>query len=141
MTLAITGVISLNTMLDDETMNNTADDWVAFLEENVEEDAYIIVDDPTEHKLIYDFYLPHVSSIYTESLLGKNVEEELSDFLEHSDGHQIWYVIDYRQQRIGADTIQDCLKKLQYYLEPAGRYIIEQKDLEVFRVEEMQYEK
>ncbi len=140
MVLAITGMVSLNTMLDDETMNNTADQWIAFLEENVEKDAYIIVDDPAEHKPVYDFYLPHAHSVYTETLLGRNIEEELSDFLVQSDGHQIWYIVDYRQQRIGADEIRSYLEKLRYSLEPAGYYVIEQKELEVFRVEEMQYE-
>lgn len=110
------------------------------LEENVEKDAYIIVDDPAEHKPVYDFYLPHAHSVYTETLLGRNIEEELSDFLVQSDGHQIWYIVDYRQQRIGADEIRSYLKKLRYSLEPAGYYVIEQKELEVFRVEEMQYE-
>ena len=138
--LTITGWVSLRTMLNDETMNNTADEWIAFLEENVEEDACIIVDDPAEHKAVYDFYLPHVNSVYTENLLGRNIEKELADFLGQSAGRQIWYIIDYRQQKIGADEIRGCLERLRYSLEPAGYYRIEQKELEIFRVEEMQYE-
>jgi len=139
--LAITGAVSLNTMLDDETMNNTADEWIAFLEENVEEDAYLIVDDPAEHSPIYAFYLPNVQSVYTESLLGQDIEEGLSAFLGNSDGHQIWYIIDYRQQRIGADRMREYLENLRYSVESVGCYVIEQKDLEVFRVEEIQYGK
>lgn len=136
--LAMTGAVSFNVMLADETMDNTADEWVSFLEAHVEKDAYIIVDDPGEHKLVYAYYLPDAQAVYTEDLLRQDVEEGLSDFLGQSDGHQIWYIIDYRQQKIGTDKMCDYLESLRYSLESVGYYVIEQKDLEVFRVEEIQ---
>ncbi|MCM1302660.1 MAG: hypothetical protein NC305_01545 [Lachnospiraceae bacterium] len=139
--LAMTGVVSLNVMLDDETMRNTADEWVAFLEEYVEKGAYIIVDDPGEHRLVYDFYMPDVEAVYTENLLEQDIEAGLSGFLAQSGGHQIWYMVDYRQQKIGAEKMQDYLENLGYSMESADFYVIKQKDLEVFRVEEMQDEK
>lgn len=134
--LAVTGLISLNTMLADETMSNTADEWVAFLEEHVDRDACIIVDDPAEHSLVYAFYLPDADFIYTENLLGQDVEAILSDFLENSRNHQMWYIDDYRQQKIGVDLIRGYLEKLGYSIQSEGFFVIEQKDLEVFRIEE-----
>lgn len=137
--LAITGMFSLNTMLHDETMQNTADAWIGFLKENVDKNAFFIIDDPTEHNVVYTFYLPDAEFVYTENLLGQNVEEALSGFIQDSSGHQLWYVVDYRQQKMGVDRIRDHLENIGYFMESVGFYIIEQKDLEVFRVEEIQY--
>lgn len=137
--LAVTGLVSLNTMLADETMSNTADEWVAFLEERVDGGARIIVDDPAEHGPVYSFYLPDADFIYTENLPAQDVETVLSDFLEDSGGHQLWYIDDYRQQRIGVDMMRGYLENLGYSIQSEGFFIIEQKDLEVFRIEEGQH--
>lgn len=139
--LAVVGAVSVNTMLNDETMKNTADEWVDFLENNIEKEACIIVDDPAEHWIVYDIYLPEAKFICTEGMREQNVEERLSNFLEHSNGHQIWYIIDYRQQKIGVDKMKDYLEGLGYSLNSAGFYVIKQKDLEVFQIEEIQYDK
>ncbi|MCM1090849.1 MAG: hypothetical protein NC092_10575 [Butyrivibrio sp.] len=139
--LAITGVVSLNTMLNDETIANTADEWIAFLAENVESDSYIIIDDPNEHRLVYSFYLPDAELVFTEKWHGQEIEENLSKFLRQSSGHQLWYIVDYRQQKIGVERMKDYLNELGYTTQSTGFYVIKQKELEIFRIEEMQNDK
>lgn len=134
--MAVTGLFSLNTMLADETMSSTADEWVAFLEDRVESEAHIIVDDPAEHGLIYSFYLPDADFIYTEKLPGQDAEAVLSDFLKDSGDHQMWYINDYRQQKTGVDMMRGYLGKMGYSIQSEGVFTIEQKVLEVFRIEE-----
>ena len=129
--LLIAGLHSFHTMMADETMNSTADEWVAFLRENVEADAYVIFDDPWEHKLVYEYYLPEATVTGTPKLR----KDALSDFLAESQGRELWYIIDYRQQILGSDAMRDALEKLGYTMETRGSFIIKQKSLEVFRVE------
>lgn len=137
--LVITGLSSLNTMLHDETIQNTAGAWIDFLEENVDENAILIIDDPAEHREVYSFYLPDAEIFSTETVSGENAEEALSAFLRDSGGRQIWYVVDYRQQKMGVDRMRDCLGNMGCSIESVGSYVIEQKELELFRVEEIQY--
>ena len=138
--LAVTGLLSLNTMLNSERVTNSAYEWITFLEDNVDDNAYLIIDDPAEHILVYKFYLHDAEYIFTEKLLSQNVREELTAFLKDGTGHQIWYIIDGRQQEIGVESMQNYLEELGYTIESVGAYIIEQKDLEVFKVEEKQHE-
>ncbi|MDE7045752.1 MAG: hypothetical protein K2O97_12205, partial [Acetatifactor sp.] len=138
--LAIVGGISAGTMMMDETMSSTADEWVAFLADNVDESACMIVDDPSEHDVVFRFYLPDANFIFTEELLRQDTEEGLRTFLSESAGHQIWYVIDYRQQKIGTEKMQACLEELGYTVEAAGSFTIEHKSLEVFKVEVTEHE-
>lgn len=134
--LLITGLYSFHTMMADETMNSTADEWVAFLRENVEADAYIIFDDPQEHRLVYQYYLPEATVTGTPRLRKGDLRDSLSDLLAESRGRELWYIIDYRQQILGADTMRDAFKELGYSMETRGSFIIKQKSLEVFWVEE-----
>lgn len=138
--LAVTGLLSMNTMLNNERVKNSSDEWVAFLEDNVDDNACLIIDDPAEHIVVYKFYLHNAEFIFTETLLKQDVREGLNVFLKDGTGHQIWYVIDGRQQKIGVVSMQNYLEELGYTMDSVGSYIIEQKDLEVFRVEEKRHE-
>ena len=139
--LAVTALVSFNSMLNSEKMRSSADEWVAFLEDNVDDNAYLIVDDPVGHNIVYKFYLPDANCIYTESLLMNDVREGLNSFLQDGSGNQIWYVIDYRQQKIGMNAMQGYLDELGYTIESVGAYTIQHKYLGVFKVEEKTYEK
>lgn len=138
--LIMTGGVSAHIMLTDETMSSTADEWVAFLAENVDENACLIVDDPNEHECVFRFYLPDADFVFTEELLLQGAEDGLEDFLSESTGRQLWYVIDYRQPKIGVEKMQACLEELGYAFEPAGYFTIEHKALEIFKVEEKRHE-
>lgn len=138
--IAISGLVSLNMISKSERMVNSADEWVAFLEENVDDDAYMIVDDPAEHNFVYKFYLHDAEYIFTENLLTQDISRSLDAFLKEGAGHQIWCVIDYRQQKIGFNAMQSYLEELGYTIESVGYYTIEQKDLEVFKVEKKDHE-
>lgn len=132
--LLIVGVYSLNTMLEDETMTSSADEWVAFLHENVESNAAVIYDDPGEHGLVYKCYLPDAQFICTETLKDQGAEERLEEWLTENEANQLWYVVDYTQQRMGPGAIGEYLTHLGYAMESEGSFTIKQKNLEVFRV-------
>lgn len=132
--LLIAGVYSLNTMLEDETITSTADDWVAFLRDNVDSNAAVIYDDPGEHSIVYQFYLPNADFICTEALQGDNAEEYLEKWLTANDARQLWYIVDYRQQRMGPEAVYQYLEPQGYTMESEGSFTIKQKSLEIFRL-------
>lgn len=132
----IVGLYSFHTMMADETMVSTADEWVAFLQDNVEADAYIVFDDPQENRLVYQYYLPEATMIGTPRLRKKGLKDALSDFMEERQGRELWYIIDYRQQVLGTDAMRAAFEELGYTMETKGSFIIKQKTLEVFWVEE-----
>ncbi len=134
--LAMVGAVSAKVMLADETMNSDAAAWVDFLAENVDETARLIIDNPSEHDAVFKYYLPNAVFVFTEKLLTQDIEDGLETFLTENKGSQIWYVIDYRQQRIGTDKIGACLEELGYTMETVDSFIIKYKSLEVFKVEE-----
>ena len=134
--LVTVGAVSAKVMLADETMSSDAAAWVDFLAENVDENACLIIDNPSEHDAVFKYYLPNAVFMFTEKLLTQNIEDGLETFLAENKGSQIWYVIDYRQQRIGTDKIGACLEELGYTMETVDSFIIKYKSLEVFKVEE-----
>ena len=134
--LAIAGVSSFNMMMEDETMDNSADEWVDFLQQNVEADAGIVFDDSSEHSLVYLYYMPDVKLICT-SEFRKNggVDETLKNWLSENSGRQLWFLINYRQGPFGTEAMEKTFRSLGYSMEKKGAFVIKQKTLEMFRVE------
>lgn len=134
--LLVVGLHSFQLMMEDETMVSTADEWVDFLRDNVTADACVIFDDPQEHRLVYQYYMPEAAVIGVSRLKQGGLQDSLADYLGENRGKDLWYIIDYRQQTLGCDKMKNALEKLGYTMESRGSFIIKQKTLEIFRVEE-----
>lgn len=134
--LLLSGLYSFNTMMADETMNNTADEWVAFLKKNVDADACVIYDDPIENRLVYEYYLPEAKLVCVTKLRKNGLNDSLETLLEENQDKQIWYIINYRLERVGADIIGAAMEESGYSMKSEGSFVLKGKSIEVFRVEE-----
>lgn len=132
--LCVAGKFSLDTMLEDEWMTCSDREWVDFLEDQVAEDAVVIVDDPYEHRLVYQFYLPDARIVMVRNLLNDQDGERLAGLLQESGEGQLWYVVDYNQQQCGVERMKRMLAEQGGELVSAGAYTIKQKSLEIFAV-------
>lgn len=139
--LCMTGVFSVMNMRKDELMTSTADEWVAFLQENVAAGDCLIVDDPYEHSVVFQYYLPHAEIVMTEELEEMGGPKKLGDILSGARGKGLWYVIDYVQPRFGLEKMEEAVEKEGYSLHSYASYTIKYKDLEVFGIGEESYEK
>lgn len=139
--LCVTAVFSVRSMLLDELMTATADEWVAFLEENIGAEDCLIVDDPYEHIGIFQYYLPDTEIIMTEELDRMGGEKELGGILEQTGKAKVWYVIDHVQPRLGLEKMKEYAMQEGYELIPAASYTIKYKALEVFETGEISHEK
>lgn len=138
--LSAEGVFSVQTMLQDEMMICSDDEWVDFLEENVEDNALIVVDDPYEHIAVFRYYLPEADIIMTEELQQEESRKLLEDALGQWEERQVWYIIDYVQPRYGVDNMTELLGQSGYMLDPAASCTIKYKSLGIFKAGEKIYE-
>lgn len=134
--LVLVGLHSFSTMMADETMNSTADEWVAFLQENVDENACVIYDDPIENRLVYQYYLPEAKLVCVTRLRDKGLQDGLEELLEENKDKQIWYIINYRLQRVGVDKVGEAMEDAGYTMELRDSFVIKEKTIDVFQVEE-----
>ncbi len=134
--LLLTGLHSYTTMMADETMTSTADEWVAFLQENIDENSYVIYDDPLENRLVYEYYMPETELICVTKLRKNGLNDSIETLLEENKDKQIWYIINYRLQRVGVDKIGAAVEEAGYTMEREDSFIIKEKTIDVFRVEE-----
>lgn len=132
--LCVAGKFSVDTMRLDELMTCSDREWVAFLEEEVAEDAVVIVDDPYEHRLVYQYYLPDAEVVMVRTLLNDRGAERLADLLRGSDHRQLWYIVDYNQQQCGVERMRRMLADHDREITRTAAYTIKQKSLEIFEI-------
>lgn len=131
------GYSSVRSVLEDDIMTCDAGAWVEAIETRMDEDAFILADDPGEHNVVYRYYMPTQSIYMTE---GNDINAAfMQEFLKASEGKQRWYVIDYVQARCGVDIVTAALEECGYTLVSEGNYSISQKSLELFRMEEAEH--
>lgn len=130
--LCITGGVSLHTMLADELMTCDAGAWTAFAENQVKAGDFLLIDDPYEHEVVYRFYMPEAKIISVEELSADTMEQQLQELMEKAGDSSVWYVDNYRLQRLGQEKLTEALKG--YALEKEGSFEIKQKTLDVFRI-------
>ena len=124
---------SVTTMQEHDMVTCGADEWVAFLEENVEENANVIYADPTEHVRIYRVYMPGAEFTNAARLFGSEGQETLQSILSQSESEQVWFMINYTQSALG-NRVRDAVNAQGYELESEGVYSIQAKNIEIFRI-------
>lgn len=124
---------SVTSMQEHDMMTCGADEWVAFLEENVEEDANVIYADPTEHVRIYRVYMPEAEFTNASELFYSDGQETLQNILKQSEEEQVWFMINYTQSALG-NRVREAVNAEGYELESAGIYSIQAKNIEIFRI-------
>ncbi len=127
---------SVKNILADEMITGNADEWVAYLREEVDGDAILIIDDPWEHCTVFYYYLPGAEILMTEDV---NVETIRSK-LDKAEEKQIWYIADYVQIKYGVEKMESLLNQFGYTLNSVGNYVIKYKNLELFKVEAIKNE-
>ena len=133
--LCITGVFSVQGILQDELVTSTADEWVAFLEENISAEDIIIVDDPYEHKCVFEYYLPDNEIVMSEELKPLGGSRELEEILKHSGENQVWYIIDTVQPRLGLERMIELMETAGYEMQSRAAYTIKYKALQIYQAE------
>ncbi|MCH5343495.1 MAG: glycosyltransferase family 39 protein [Acetatifactor sp.] len=136
--LCVMGFFSVRTMLQDELMTSTASEWVAYLKENVEADACLIVDDPYEHYVVYRYYLPEADFVMVEELTALGGKRSLTDIL--NGDQQLWYVVNDIMPRCGVTRMSELMEAEGFEIEQTAYYTIQDKRLEVFAIGERAHE-
>ncbi len=136
--LCLAGFFSAKGILEEDVMACDAKTWVENIQAEIDGEAWILADDPGEHRVVYQYYMPSQTIVMTEEL---REAEAFFEFLKASEGKQRWYVIDYIQARLGEAKTAEMLGKYGYVLVLQGQYQISQKQLALFRIEEAGYEK
>lgn len=139
--LCVMGYFSVQTLLDSQLMNCTADEWVDFVNENIQEGDCVIADDPGEHRFIYMYYMPQADVTMMRYLEMRGGKIKLADLVEDYEAANVWYVYDHVQARYGNAKMEKDLNNIGYEMNHAGHFTIQDKILDVYKVEEMQNEK
>lgn len=132
--LCAEGVFSVQTIRQSEMMTSTANQFVEFLDENVEAGAYVFLDDPKESAKIYGSYMPQAHFVIAREFREAGGEEALRAALEQGQGGQMWYIINYTQVQIGTDRMREMLGQNGYEMEYAASYTIQERNLEIYRI-------
>lgn len=132
--LCAEGAFSVQTIRQSEMMTSTANQFVEFLDENVEAGAYVFLDDPKESAKIYGSYMPQAHFVITREFREAGGEEALRAALEQGQGGQMWYIINYTQVQIGTDRMREMLGQNGYEMEYAASFTIQERNLEIYRI-------
>lgn len=132
--LCVMGIFSVRTICQAEVMTTTAAEWVAYLNANVEANACLIVDDPYEHCLVYQYYLPEADVVMVEELTALGGRRSLTDIL--NGDRQLWYISNEVMPRCGMTRMSELLEAEGFDMEWAANYSIQNKRLEVFAIGE-----
>ena len=125
------GVLSVQSLLQSNLFNNSAEEFAIFMDTNIDDD-YIIVDDPQEHRVIYECYASEASIIMVEELEKKKITDLINDDTE-SD---MWYIIDHYMPQMGIENVEQILSDAGYHMEHIGSFSLQFKLLDVYRIEE-----
>lgn len=132
--LCIVGFFSFSTMYHSALMQDTSDEWVQFLKENVKENALVIADDTSDDRLILQSYLPDGEVVVARNAVKMDSEESQNLLSKAGDGNT-WFVVNYAMQRVGLDVMSDWFAQYGLTLHSEGRYSIQAQDLEIFSVQ------
>lgn len=138
--LCILGVFSVQSLLQSERVTTTADEWVWYAEHNIMPGDCVIVDDPYEHYIIYEFYTSDVEVIMTEQLEALDGKVKVEDVLQQYDGRGVWYIANHVLVKYGTEKMSEDLKKIGYQMEQQAMFTIEGKVLDIYRIEEINHE-
>ena len=104
--LIITGVISIHSFLSGELNVNTSNEFVAYINNNISVEDCIIVDDPAEHHVLYEYYIPESKIIMSDELDIMLGDVDINVIME-----------DYEEQRRDkCNKIDELAKEIEKYM-------------------------
>lgn len=129
------GFFSVKTMLGEEMMHTNIDWWQSFLYQNVDSNAYIMVDDYNERIMMYDYFFPDAHLL----MLQMASEEQISDFVQESEGSQLWYLPNYVFATVGENKMESIMLENNYQIldEDAEICHIQYGNMRIRRVKEV----
>ncbi len=134
--LCIVGAFSFITMYRGGLNNDMAREWTEFLEARVEAGDLIIADDDREHILVYQAYLPDNPVVMLREVVDMD-DPEAGRFLEDAAERPIWYAVNYVMQVEGVSSMEDVCVRHGLSMQSEGRFAIQSKDIEVFRIQDI----
>lgn len=139
--LCVMGYYSTSTIVHSQVVNNTATQWRAYLDENIGAGDVVIADDPGEHRFIYMFYIPQTEVTMVRKLEHNGGSVNLEELIgSHPEG-KIWYICDHVQVRYGVEKMTADFDEIGYEMKHQANFTIQDKDLDIYLVEERQNEK
>lgn len=134
MLLGVVGVFSFSTMYHGGLNTDTAREWTEFLETNVEAGDLIIADDDREHILVYQAYLPDNQVVLLRDV-ARMEDTEVKTLFAGASGRSVWYAVNYVMQAEGVSVMEDVCGQYGLDMQSAGRFTIQAKDIEIFRIQ------
>ncbi len=110
--LSFYGYFCVKTIFSEEIMQTNVDEWMYFLDENVDSEAYIMVDDYEERIMMYDYYFPNAHILMLQSMS----EEQIADFMQESNDCQLWYLPNYYFSTIGEERMEKIVMDYGYQM-------------------------
>lgn len=138
--LCIMGYFSTQTLLNSQVLTSTSEEWATFVDENVLEGDCVIADDPGEHRFIYMYYMPQADITMMRSLELKGGKIKLETLMDEYESGNVWYVYDHVQARYGDKKMEKSLGDIGYGMYHKGQFTIQDKILDIYKVEEIHYE-
>lgn len=135
--LMLTGVCSIQSFWFSDLNVNTSNELVAYLDQNIKEGDCVIVDDPAEHRVLYEYYIPQSDIVMSEELGNMNGNVDIKATMEQYQQHNVWFVIDYVLEQMGKEEFEQYLDANGYRLEHKGQYTIQYKILDIYLIEEI----
>lgn len=93
-------------------MQTNAGWWKSYLNENVAQDAYIMVDDYSERNLIYRYFFPEARLLMLQSATKEQIEE----FTNMSEDGEIWYLLNDPFITFGEDRMEQVMEECGYQI-------------------------
>lgn len=135
--LIITGVISIHSFLSGELNVNTSNEFVAYINNNISVEDCIIVDDPAEHHVLYEYYIPESKIIMSDELDIMLGDVDINVIMEDYEEQDVWFIADYVLKQVGKDKFEQYLLENGYRLEHKGLYTMQYKILDIYLIKEI----
>ncbi len=135
--LIIVGIISLHSFFNSDLNINTSNELVAYFNQNISENDCIIIDDPAEHRVLYEYYIPESEIIMSEKLAIEGGDVDINIIMENYAGYNVWFVLDQVLAQIGKNDFEQYLSENGYRMEYKGSYTIQYKILDIYLIEEI----
>lgn len=132
--LTVAAVFSYSTFYHSAICTDSSGQWVSFLAENVQQEDLMIVDDDTEHYLVYEAYLPGNQVVRTQKMT-KMSQEQLNTLLDTTSSRKIWYVVNYVMQNKGVDSMHSFFAENGLEMHSCGSFTIQAKNIEIFEIQ------
>lgn len=133
--LLVYGCFSVKSMMGEEIMQTNAEGWNAYLNENVDSDAFIMVDDYVERSMMYQYFFPEADLLMLESA----TEKDVASFVNSAEGGQLWYLPNDVFIVFGEEKMEQTLMRCGYRMldEDAEACHMENGHMRIRRIEEV----